>query len=233
MVEFVHDPDFSLLPLLLRADAFVVDVGANEGQSINSIKFVLPYTTIHSFEPNPAHLATLQDLARQHENVTIHRVALGAAPGVMPFYFPTIGGVKWHQWASMVPDALEKPWVKGRMEDEAKRLGAAVLLERFDAEVRLGDDYNFVPDLIKIDSESSESEVAQGFHRTIKEHQPIIFAENGDWPRLWPFLRDLDYDACVGEPDNSRVVPYHLSEKKSVANTFFMPKRLAHLVTWE
>jgi hypothetical protein len=49
----VSRSDFRLLETILPDEPFVLDVGANKGQSILSIKFARPKAIIHSFEPNP------------------------------------------------------------------------------------------------------------------------------------------------------------------------------------
>jgi hypothetical protein len=60
----VHDDDYrGLVGVTARDDPVVVDVGANRGQSIASLKHLFPNSTIHAFEPNSLFFSALDRLA--------------------------------------------------------------------------------------------------------------------------------------------------------------------------
>ena len=61
----VHERDFRRLPELVRSDALLLDVGGNLGQSILSMKRVLPNSTVISFEPNPLCHPALEHLRQR------------------------------------------------------------------------------------------------------------------------------------------------------------------------
>jgi FkbM family methyltransferase len=165
-----HDRDFSLLEHLLPARPFVVDVGANRGQSVNSIRHARPDAVIHSFEPNPEFRGVLAALQSAHADVHIHNVGLGSQAGVVKFYIPVVNGVRYEEEATMRLAALEEPWVVEKFRER----GGQVEFELFEAQVAVGDHFGFAPSLIKIDVEGVESEVVRGFLDTIREHSPIL-----------------------------------------------------------
>lgn len=57
----------------------IFDVGANRGQSAMSFLDYFPSASIESFEPDPRTYAELQIATRQHQRITTHCLALGAA----------------------------------------------------------------------------------------------------------------------------------------------------------
>jgi FkbM family methyltransferase len=60
----------------------VIDVGANEGQYRDFLRYNLDFEgRIHSFEPDPDLVAQLEIRARKDPRWTIHPFALGSAPG--------------------------------------------------------------------------------------------------------------------------------------------------------
>lgn len=71
------------LPAHLRP--IVLDVGANEGQTVRSFKAAFPECVIHSFEPSVATFARLQESVAREEGVFAWNCALGASVGQQAF----------------------------------------------------------------------------------------------------------------------------------------------------
>ncbi len=59
----------------------ILDVGANEGQSIARFKKTFPSSVIHSFEPGRAAFQRLSEQAQAYTGVHLWNCAVGAAPG--------------------------------------------------------------------------------------------------------------------------------------------------------
>jgi len=209
----VHDLDFNILAHLVRPDATIIDVGANKGQSIHSIKSVLPNSIVHSFELNPEFHDVLPRIAAEYSGVTFHPIGLGTKLAEVTFYVPCVAGVRYLEGASMVLDEYEKPWVKERYAQWGE-----MTLEQFTGTICSGDSFNFAPDLMKIDVEGAESEVTEGFRHTIERYKPILFVENGDWHRIWPILRPLGYMPYMPNDAYTALVPFEGVR----ANTFYV-----------
>lgn len=209
-----HDTDFSILQHILPEKPFVVDVGANRGQSIQSIKFARPKSIIHSFEPNPEFKEPLESLKNIYDDINIYNIGLGNSHGEMQFFLPVINGVRYVEETTMRLAALEEPWVVERFKERGER----VEFEVFRAQVSVGDDFNFRPDLIKIDVEGVESEVVAGFSETIISYAPILLVENGDWTRLHPIIKNLGYKAMMPNENFTKLVPFSGTR----INTFYI-----------
>lgn len=209
-----HDPDFALLCHLLPDRPLCLDVGANAGQSIRSIKAARPGAVIHSFEPNPEFTDVLQGVAAEFSDVTIHAMGLGARQDRLTFYIPSVNGVRFVQRTSMRKDSFDAPWLVTFFEEK----GGAPTFETFVAPIMTGDALGFAPDLIKVDVEGAESEVIDGLCQTIDTNSPLLLIENGDATRLWPILKSLSYVAMMPNAERTGLVPFDGQR----VNTFYV-----------
>lgn len=101
----VHEDAFNALPLFdLPRNALCLDIGANCGQSIVSVKQVLPGARIEAFEPNPGLRAGLNRTAARFRSVNCHDFALGERSEHRRLYVPACAGILFHQLSS-----LERP----------------------------------------------------------------------------------------------------------------------------
>ncbi len=141
---------------LLRAlvsGGVALDVGANVGNHTHA--FSAFFDRVHSFEPFGQVADRLEAKAAQLPNVSVHRIALGAAPATLKFATPT-----------------------------TVNLGTGPIDQEGDIEVPVmrGDD--FVSDsveggvnFIKIDVEGHELEVLAGLSETIANQRPLVIFE--------------------------------------------------------
>jgi len=218
----VHDADFSALRTLPPMD-LILDIGANRGQSIASIKAVLPNAKIHAFEANPLFFAGLEELQRNYpETLVVHCFGLGSKHGVLPFYIPWVGETPYLEECSTRPDYFEKPWV---VEKFSAR-GAMRLEERI-VEIRPGDELSLSPDFVKIDVEGAELDVLTGLRGTLERTKATLLVENSDWHNVTPFLQGLGYAPFRWETEGQKFVPYY----GATTNTFYMHQSLASAIT--
>lgn len=191
-LHIVHEHEFKGLPLLVtRPDPLVLDVGGNNGQSVLSIKTVLPSARVITFEPASRHHEDLRALASKLPGVTVEPFALGASEQEDELYWPVYNGLPMHGLASL------------NRAEAAKWLGADSMYG-FDPErqtiesevvrIRRLDDIDVDPDLIKIDVQGTEADVIAGGMETITRSRPAIMAEDlaEDGPAL-DLVRQLGY----------------------------------------
>jgi FkbM family methyltransferase len=209
-----HDLDFSVLPRILPERPYIVDVGANKGQSIRSIKYGIPGARISSFEPNPEFKEELTHLQSEFTDVEVHYIGLGKERSKVTFYTPVINGIRYAEETTMRLESLQEPWVVERF----KQRGGQVSFDEFVAEILPGDDFDFKPDMIKIDVEGVESEVVFGFLSTIERHSPMLLIENGDWTRLHPIISAVGYRAMMADPGFDGLIPFSGTR----TNTFYV-----------
>jgi FkbM family methyltransferase len=218
----VHDSDFTALEWLnqhVRPIRTVIDVGANGGQTIASVRAVLGEDVeIHSFEANPSLWPGLDHLAGLSGGVVhVHHSGLGSSPGELPLLVPTVRGEVYLEESTLDPSQFDKPWVKERFEAR----GHAPVLTRIPVPIAVGDSFDFGPDFIKVDVEGFESEVLRGFTRTIERSRPVLMVENSDWHAVTGLLDELGYKAFRW--DGGAMLPFF----GECTNTFYVPAEVS------
>jgi FkbM family methyltransferase len=219
-----HDPDFAAFLVMPPGSVRVIlDVGANRGQSIVSLRVAFEHAHIHGFEANPVFFDVLHALVAAIPGpVTIGQHGLGRANGKVPFYIPWSAEVAYLEESSMRRDYYSAPWVVEKYRER----GGGLRLEERVVEIRAGDELGIHPDLVKIDVEGAEHDVLLGLTRTIESARPHLLVENSDWNHVTPFLEALGYRAYRWEPDRRLFVAFH----GQTTNTFYLhPQRLAGL----
>jgi len=212
----VHDVDFQVFAAIdrhVRRLACIVDVGANVGQSIASIRAVLGAdVSIHSFEANQSLWPCLNSIAEKAGGVVVGEFGLGVSEDVITLYVPVVDGEEIVEEASVDVSQFEKPWVVDKMR---ARGGVQEMRTKL---VRLvnGDSLGLRPDLLKVDVEGHEFSVLSGLTETLRAHHPILLVENSDWHRVTPFVASLGYSPYRN--DDGRLVPFY----GATTNTFYV-----------
>ena len=169
-----HEVDFELLGHLGLSAAKVVDVGANRGQSIRSVRLILDRPDIVAFEPNPILADYLHRRYAGDPQVTIHRAALAAESGELVLYLPRYGHTVYDTRASLEPDQpqtfLSSPWFLGFDPDRAEVESATVPVKPLD-------DYELEVDVLKVDVEGVADDAIRGALGTIERCRPFIVVE--------------------------------------------------------
>ena len=212
----IHDTDFFAFRQLNRPLHQILDVGANRGQSIVSIRVLFPDVEIHSFEANKLLLPVLDELTRSliPPPVIVYPFGLSDAGGVFKLFIPSASGKIFWEEASTSLQYYEKPWVA-----EKFRQRGGLQLEEVSCELRIGDDLSLNPDLIKVDVEGAESCVLRGLIQTIKRRRPVIMVENSDWYGVNEVLEPLGYSPFLYIHEQNRFVP----QIGTSTNTFYIP----------
>jgi FkbM family methyltransferase len=172
-----HERDFLALSHLDREIKSAVDIGANIGQSILSIKTVAPQAAISAFEPHPRLSPRLRKVAARFVDVQVHSVALGASESMLELVTPVYNGAVLTTLAACdVPSArtwFDDGHLRGFSEDKLS-------FEREKVRVTTLDSFEIDPDFIKIDVQGSELAVILGSLRTIERTHPILLIESSD-----------------------------------------------------
>lgn len=210
-----HERDFRALGLLPGGPSFVIDVGANIGQSILSIKSLYPKARVLAFEPHAGVSSRLMAVSRRFADVEVHRLALGAAAGMDTLITPVYNGVEMTTLAARdVPSA--RAWFDdGGLANFHER---KLTLQNMDIPVRTLDSFELSPDAIKIDVQGGELDVIQGALETIIRSRPVLMVESsaGD-ARISEILEAHRYRRM--EFDGTRFV-----QPIGRLNTFFLPE---------
>jgi FkbM family methyltransferase len=188
----VHEHEFRALPLLIRRpDPLVLDIGGNNGQSMLSIKRVLPDARVITFEPAARHAGKLQSLASRLGRVTVETYALSDEEGEATLHWPVYNGLAMHGLASLDPDEvmswLGPDGIYGFRRELLSIATETVPVHRLDG---LGLD----PDIVKLDVQGAEAMVLRGALQTLERSRPAVMAEAaGEGDEVSELLRPLGY----------------------------------------
>lgn len=174
----IHDDDLRCLASIDVDEPLVLDVGGNVGQSILTIKTLLPSARIKSFEPAVRLVPQLLKVAdRYGQTVQIGPFAISDRHGVLTLSTPVVGGAIFSQYSTVeVPDRAR--W--------ARDITAAGFGTIADTDVRVEEQPCAVVPLdsvaetchvLKIDVEGHEDAVIAGARDIIERSRPVLIVE--------------------------------------------------------
>lgn len=188
----VHDRDFRFIARLpARHDDLFLDIGANRGQSILSMRHYRPDVPIVSFEPDPAMFRWLVRRFGSRTGLRLINVGLGETEGARVLHTPTYRGFAYDGLATFSRETaslyLSDKTLFG-FDPERLAIAEQICL------TRPLDSFNLRPTLIKIDVEGCEHEVLQGAVETLRTHTPVLLIERFyDNPSVTDLLDKLGY----------------------------------------
>lgn len=188
----LHDPAFALVARLpRRPDDLFLDVGANRGQSILSLRRARPEVRIVSFEPNSAMVRWLRDHFTDDHDWRLEPFGLGAVASARLLYTPRYAGFPYDGLATFSAAAARAYLSRDTLFgfDPAK-----LTLDEQVCQTRTLDSLDLRPTFIKIDVEGLEHEVLLGGEATIHACEPVLMVERFHRnPALMPLIRRLGY----------------------------------------
>jgi FkbM family methyltransferase len=194
-----HEVDFQALALpVIKAiigERVIVDVGANIGWSLVSIRKVGISNKVLSFEANRILIPTLKNVAKLYPESKVHSNALGSKNQISSLYTPSVDGITYHQESSFRRSQFDL----SNTIDRLSSYGDKIQLQKKWVLIRKLDSFRLHPGFIKIDVEGYESEVLVGSKKTIMEHRPIIMLENGDSERV-RVMAGMQYERFFYDP---------------------------------
>lgn len=150
-----------VLATALRRDSNAIDVGANQGDTLDMILAVAPDGRHIAYEPIPG---LGDDLATRYPNVDVRNAACSEEAGSAEFTHvlnaPARSGLRQRK-------DLPAHWA------EVERI--TVRLDKLDDALPEG----YVPSLLKIDVEGAELLVMRGAAETLARHRPFVIFEHG------------------------------------------------------
>jgi FkbM family methyltransferase len=219
----LHDRDFALVARLpVRDDDLFLDVGANRGQSILSLKRVRPDAEMVSFEPHPAMFRWLEARFGRRSGVQLINVGLGITAGRRTLYTPRYGRFAYDGLATFSAEAARRYLSSDTLYgfDPAK-----LTVDEAECETRTLDSFALRPTFIKIDVEGLEHEVLSGGAFTLIAHEPVLMVERfHDNPALEPTLASLGYVEV--RPQGRSFARGHTTSENMICMT---PRRLAEV----
>jgi FkbM family methyltransferase len=178
--------DFEALPHLgLRQFPRVLDVGANRGQAIDSIRLTFPGATITAIEPSKR----LADrLAEEYPSVKVIRAAVGNTIGSFDLYTPSYRGFRYDGLASC-DEFIARAWFTSSIWRYDPDL---VTVEREAVAVVRVDDLDVKADFVKIDVQGMELATVRGMEQMLACQRPVVMIET-PCPETRAVLEGLGY----------------------------------------
>lgn len=190
-----HQAEFAVLERFRGRPGLFVDVGANLGQSVVSLRLYTQAMHVVCFEPlaclQPA-LAELQQLELIQHYVT---VALGDGTARrLSLFVPWIEDVPLFTRASSHRSKFADPAYRQLLQRTAKRPEGRLRIERVEVPCARLDDFALAPTVLKVDVEGNELAVLRGATRTLHAHRPFLLVEpSRDRAALLELLRSFGY----------------------------------------
>ena len=181
---FRYEKDFLFFLTMIPKGCVILDIGANIGVTTFFLASSHPESIVHSFEPVPDNLDSLEKVVAHFrlDKVVVHRCGLGERPGNIPMIMPVMGGIPRHALCQ-VDDGTSKYHDGIRFGVEIRRLDEIA-----------GVKGNSNVKAIKIDVENFEHAVFSGGLDLIRRCRPVIFCElSDDRARVMALLESLGY----------------------------------------
>lgn len=216
--RYPHESHFNFLKYLLLPcddnDYIFVDIGANRGQTIQSVKLMRGFKII-AFEPLPFLCKKISTRYQSSSEVEINNFAIGdKSAEVLTLYTPKYNQVHFDGLSSLSAkealyffDKIKKPFFSFKRSN--------LQLDKFSVNVRTLDSFNIAPLVIKADVQGHEMSVLRGASNTIKQHKPIIFLERPSIDLEVNYLLSYNYKPYVFDG-------YHLREGYNAYNVIFL-----------
>jgi FkbM family methyltransferase len=184
-----HERDFEVIRLLNKYENSFVDVGANQGQCIESILIFRPNAQIVAFEANPCLAEKLRRRYAARPNIRIYPTGLGDRPGEFSLYIPSYNGYVYDGLASFDRDASEG-WLSNAIYGFKK---SKHTVHEVQCKSETLDSFHLAPDFLKIDVQGWEYNVLIGARETLAQHEPVLLIEIYDDSRIDALLREHGY----------------------------------------
>ncbi|MFY9673576.1 MAG: FkbM family methyltransferase [Terriglobales bacterium] len=188
-----HESDFRALALFPPAiQGCFIDVGANQGQSIESILLFRPDAQIISFEANPGLAQRLAARYGKRRNIRVVAEGLADSAGSFNLSVPSYNGFVYDGLGSF-DNATAAAWIS---EETVFRFKPKKLrIAQVACTANTLDSHGLEPIFIKVDVEGYEYRVLAGGKDTLRRCRPILLVENlrGD-ARTALLAQELGYE---------------------------------------
>jgi FkbM family methyltransferase len=215
-----HEKDFLILKKIPVRPGIFLDVGANDGVSVLSIRSLNKTNPILSLEPNPNHEGRLHLLTKIIKNYQFKLVGAGEKPEKLTLYSPIYKGYPLLSYATLKPELLDLAGTTFTKKYRPELLDFI----KTTVEIIAIDDLNLDISFVKIDAEGNDFNVLKGMLVTIKRCKPVIMIENGhtSLKKINGLLEGFDY--CLVNAETAENITEKLAPNDS--NLVFWPTGL-------
>lgn len=217
----VHDPDYQVFAHFRKSMGWILDVGANWGYSVGSIRATGSDCPIFSLEVSPAFescLAAIKEIDPHGYDYAVCGVGSGERR-MHTFYIPAVNGLTMSALTTGTLAGLNNYMIKnivGHLEQWRPDVTEPVLqfvvtecvidsIDRLLAQMGSSISDGAVA-AIKMDVEGLEGEALWGAKGTIQQNRPLLLLEGGSHSEgAKPFLEEFGYISMQREESKIRV----------------------------
>jgi FkbM family methyltransferase len=217
-----HEADFRALSML--PDGCYVDIGANQGQSIESIRLFRPNTQVVAFEANPRLASKLTRRYRGQESIQINDLGLSNTCGIFTLYVPSYNNFEYDALASM-DRGHAASWIGP--ETVYYFRPHKLRVAEVECRTRTLDSFNLEPVFVKVDVEGLEYAVLEGARKTLTKHHPVVLLEYSEADdRAKQLLQSLGYMEYAYDGSGF----YKGPSGRDKPNSFFIPAKYEQML---
>jgi FkbM family methyltransferase len=156
---------FSKYIISNKKNYVILDVGSNDGTSIQMFRRYFPDVKIIAIDP-------IDEPRFRLNNVTLMKTALGNEKGVRTLFTPMVKGRKLTQYSSFYKQKMISQ-ICNDMKIQPEQISIITTEVKFEAI----DNLSIEPFFIKVDVEGAELEVLKGAIKVISKFSPVILVE--------------------------------------------------------
>lgn len=236
----LHDPDYVIFQYFTDPATRILDVGANRGYSVSSMRAAGCLSQIMSFEVSEAFrtsLARVKEIeAGRHDYVIC---GVGDESGTAEFFIPTVNGLCLSALTTANTDMLVPEGVVSNIElyvdnympathkrkvTDVKICRMVSKIDRLDSLVPPGDDIV----AIKLDVEGLEYQALRGGENLLKATYPLLVAEGANYHEaLIAYLQGIGYVRAQRQ-ENTLILP---DAAPTELNAFFVHE--SHIASYQ
>lgn len=198
-----HERDFKALALFPAcANECLVDIGANRGQSIESMLLFRPGAQIVAFEANPVLARELTARYRDRTNIRMVPCGLSDSTGKFILFVPSYKGFVYDGLSSLDKTAAAS-WICERTVLGFDR--RRITIQELECTTDTLDAQGLAPSFIKIDVQGHEFSMLHGGRKTLRQYEPVLLVElfRAD-PRTVQLAEELGYEEYYFDGDKLR-----------------------------
>jgi FkbM family methyltransferase len=196
---FLLEEGFSFLRFVEPNPSYAaIDIGSNDGTSIEMIRQVHPNQMIHSFDP-------VRSPLKEYQNFHYHRVAISDHEGNLKINIPKVGNMIFTQYSSS-----DKEKVISQLMGDFDLSSSEISFSTIESKCLKLDSFDLKPYFIKIDVEGGEVSVLRGSKEIIKRFSPVVLIEIQsfeNYSTILNFMEALNY-FNLKWPQKSRLKDY-------------------------
>jgi FkbM family methyltransferase len=190
-VDSVHDPDFCFFRNLPESTIFC-DIGANIGNTINTLTHLGSRAAVHAFEINLVLYGSIQEAMDIYPGLSkLYRFGLAEVEGSFWLYIPYCNSTFILGEASIRLEHLLSDGSLARLRSYT--VDGDVAVGKVLVQVRPFDGLGICPDYVKIDVEGAEARVLTSMLSSIRVSLPIILVENSFQDEVDVMLGEIGY----------------------------------------